>query len=72
MPAERNRWTAAMNARLTLDCKMTNRIKYQGRSIALQVVRKTWKGVLKDEEELPQGWESGKKTGVLVSIEQPG
>jgi hypothetical protein len=56
LPAEReirNRWTAAMNARLTLNRKMTNRIKYQGRSIAPQVVRKTWKGVLKDEEELP-------------------
>jgi hypothetical protein len=57
---------------LTLDRKMTNRIKYQGRAIAPHVVKKTWRVVLKNEEELPQGWEKGEKTGVLVSIELPG
>jgi hypothetical protein len=68
----RNRWTAAINARLTLDRKMTNRAKYQGRAITPHVVKMTWKGVLKNEDDLPQGWEKGEKTGVLVSIELPG
>ena len=48
---------------------MTDRLKYQQRAIPPSLVRRTWKGTLRDEDNLPKDWEKGPTTGVLVSIE---
>jgi hypothetical protein len=55
-----------------LDCRMTNRFKYRGKALPLQIVRGTWEGVLKNESELPKEWEKGPNTGVLVGMEPIG
>jgi hypothetical protein len=65
----RNRWLAAINARLQVDRLMTNRYKYKERALPAKVVRDTWSGVLKNEELLPEGWEKDNSPGVLVGME---
>jgi ribonuclease HI len=64
-----NRWIAAINARIILDCRMTNRLRYRSKAIPPHIVKGTWTGVLKNEGDLPAGWEKGLKPGVLVGIE---
>ncbi|KAJ7023756.1 hypothetical protein C8F04DRAFT_1213232 [Mycena alexandri] len=56
-----NRWIKAMNARLKMDCDMTHP-KYEKTTVL-----KTWKGVLKDEDQLPDDWTAA--SGVLVDIQ---
>ncbi|KAF8162291.1 hypothetical protein K438DRAFT_1985221 [Mycena galopus ATCC 62051] len=61
-----NRWITTMNARLQLDCNMTER-KYEKKAIPPKTVLKTWKGLLKDEDMLPDDWTGS--AGVLVGME---
>jgi hypothetical protein len=56
-----------MNAQLTLDQAITNN-KYGKRALKQQIVLNTWKGLLKNEENLPKNWL--KSTGVLVGIDR--
>ncbi|KAF8957776.1 hypothetical protein BDZ97DRAFT_1951033 [Flammula alnicola] len=56
----------SINARLEMDCKMTNP-KYGKKALRKDIVLDTWKGTLKNEEALPQDWT--RESGVLVGIE---
>ncbi|KAK7455150.1 hypothetical protein VKT23_011021 [Stygiomarasmius scandens] len=62
----KNRWIAMLNERLELDCRMSNK-KYETKAIPKRLVQKTWRGLLFDEQNLPDDWTS--TTGVLVGIE---
>ncbi|KAF9494932.1 hypothetical protein BDN71DRAFT_1392542 [Pleurotus eryngii] len=60
-----NRWLAVINARLELDCDMTDK-SLGKRKLKEKVVLHTWKGALKGESRLPRNWI--KTGGVLVGI----
>ncbi|KAF9487573.1 hypothetical protein BDN71DRAFT_1404525 [Pleurotus eryngii] len=60
-----NRWTATINARLDLDCEMTNE-NLGKHKLNTKVVLQTWKGALHKEKNLPRNWT--KLNGVLVGI----
>lgn len=59
-----NRWFAAMNTRLRLDCEMTH-VKYGKRKLDCRTVERTWNGLLNDEKDLPPAWA---KPGFLVGM----
>ena len=61
-----NRWTHAINKRLTIDRTLTNNNKFGKKALNVKTVKGTWKGCLKDEEDLPTDW--FKLKGVLVGI----
>lgn len=61
-----NRWTYALNKRLTIDRTLTNSLRFGKNSIDEKLVKRTWKGCLKDEDNLPTNWY--KLKGVLVGI----
>src|SRR6201996_7737815 len=61
-----NRWTAAINERLQLDCLLADP-KLGSRALKKEIVLKTWKGLLKDEDRLLSDWTRRSK-GVLVGI----
>jgi ribonuclease HI len=61
-----NRWLKSINNRLNLDCALTNGVKYGKKAIKKELVQKTWRRVLKNEENLPKNWTW--ETGVLVGI----
>ena len=61
-----SRWLAAINLRLKFDCLMTDRTRYGRKAIDSELVRKTWDGVLHDEQGLPENWVS--QSGVLVGM----
>ncbi|KAF8909537.1 hypothetical protein CPB85DRAFT_1221995 [Mucidula mucida] len=59
----KNRWKKMINKRLELDCLMTHR-RFGKKALSKKKVLMTWKGLLKDEHNLPKDWtEVG---GVLV------
>ncbi|KAJ7615593.1 hypothetical protein DFH06DRAFT_1013295, partial [Mycena polygramma] len=70
-----NRWVAAMNNRLQLDCRMTDR-RYEKKAVPVKTVLRTssgkhpvaicWTGVLHEEDSLPDNWTGGAE--VLVGI----
>ncbi|KAK0240999.1 hypothetical protein EDD85DRAFT_763089 [Armillaria nabsnona] len=60
-----NTWLRAINNRLELDCLMTNK-RFGKRALKHGVVKNTWKGVLRDEEQLPSNWAGA--SGFLVGI----
>ncbi|KAJ6571484.1 hypothetical protein B0H19DRAFT_937691 [Mycena capillaripes] len=63
----RNRWIFAMNERLKFDRDLTDRLRHGAQySIAPSLVLDTWRGVLEDEEILPNDWLRGPE--VLVGI----
>ena len=62
----RNRWTHAINKRLTIDRALTNTEKFRKRAVDEKLVKKTWKGCLENEEDLPDNWH--RMMGVLVGI----
>ncbi|KAJ7208430.1 hypothetical protein B0H12DRAFT_1034237, partial [Mycena haematopus] len=47
-----NKWLGIINSRLKLDLLMTNEKKFGERALKLKLVARTWKGVLKDAENL--------------------
>jgi len=61
-----NRWTNAINKRLTIDRALTNNIRFGKNAIKPEVVTNTWIGCLKNEDDLPTDWY--KLKGVLVGI----
>ncbi|KAJ7149858.1 hypothetical protein C8R43DRAFT_951819 [Mycena crocata] len=69
-PTERevqNRWIWTINERLNIDRSLTNSLKFDKQySLPYSLVLETWKGILKDEAELPENWIS--KSEVLVGI----
>ena len=62
----RNRWTGALNKRLTIDRTLTNDAKFGKRALNEKLVKRTWSGCLNNEDELPPNWH--KKKEVLVGI----
>ena len=64
----KRRWINSINTRINLDQKMTNP-KYEKKAIPGWLVQATWKGVLKDEKDIPDDWI--KNAGVLVGIDSP-
>jgi len=62
----RSKWLAAVNLRLELDRKMTNP-KYEKKALNKSLVLGTWKGVLKNEQDLPDDWI--REDGVLVGMD---
>ncbi|PPQ77059.1 hypothetical protein CVT24_009763 [Panaeolus cyanescens] len=60
-----NRWVAAINIRLKLDCLYTNKKLYKNKAIGVNLVLETWKGTLQNEHQLPKEW-TGRE--VLVGI----
>ncbi|KAJ7439302.1 hypothetical protein B0H11DRAFT_1640505, partial [Mycena galericulata] len=62
-----NRWLHVINERIEIDRHLTNKLKFGKQYyIAPSLVLETWKGVLKDEKELPEDWLRGPE--VLVGI----
>ncbi len=60
-----NTWLRAINDRIELDCLMTNK-RFSKRALKHGIVKSTWKGVLREEEQLPNNWVGA--SGVLVGI----
>jgi hypothetical protein len=60
-----NRWLNAINAALTRDRLLTDKIKFGLLALEKQQVLNTWSGLLMDEESLLDDW---KNEGVLVDI----
>ena len=63
-----NRWTHAINKRLTIDRALTDSTKFRKKAIDEKLVKATWKNCLNNEESLPDDWH--KLKGVLVGISQ--
>ncbi|KAK0484920.1 hypothetical protein IW261DRAFT_1330832 [Armillaria novae-zelandiae] len=62
----RNRFLYAMNERLQMDLAALKKKKARKRGISTETVLKTWKGVIKNEGDLPEDWTG--TTGFLVGI----
>ncbi|KAF5388106.1 hypothetical protein D9615_000030 [Tricholomella constricta] len=61
-----NKWLQAINKRLKFDCLMTDKNRYGRKALRPSLVKNTWKGVLRNEEQLPINWTYS--TGVLVGM----
>ena len=61
-----NRWTHVINKRLTVDRALTDITRFGRKVISSQLVKATWKGCPKNEEDLPDNWYLLR--GVLVGI----
>ncbi|KAF5373439.1 hypothetical protein D9615_009490 [Tricholomella constricta] len=59
------RWRKSINDRLDLDRRMTDK-KLKSKALDKSLVQETWKGVLQNEQRLPENWVD--KPGVLVGI----
>jgi len=62
----RKTWLNIINRRLKLDCLQTDKRKYGKKAIRPSLVEKTWWGVLRNQESLPDNWLF--TTGVIVGI----
>jgi hypothetical protein len=71
-PSEiRNRWMSAINARLQIDRRMTDRFKYKRKALDEETVRGTWRRILREEDGLPANWVTDTSVpGVLVGMGQ--
>lgn len=58
-----NRWCKMINDLLRMDCCMTNK-RYESKALPKGLILQTWRGVLKDEGNLPKDWTN--TNGVLV------
>ena len=56
----RNKWYKMMNSHLEIDCCMTSP-RFGQKNLKSKVVTRTWKGTLKNEEDLPSNWTEGKQ-----------
>ncbi|KAF9231095.1 hypothetical protein BU15DRAFT_68624 [Melanogaster broomeanus] len=61
-----NRWVACINKRLKYDRLLADSVRYGKKALKLDLVLKTWSGVLMDEHNLPDDWI--RQSGVLVGI----
>jgi hypothetical protein len=59
--------TRRVNQRLKQDCIMTDRNLFKKKAIPKGVVLNTWKGVLRNEKDLPKDWIT--EAGVLVRMQ---
>ncbi|EIN13957.1 hypothetical protein PUNSTDRAFT_59807 [Punctularia strigosozonata HHB-11173 SS5] len=63
----RNRWKAAINARLKLDCRLADRASFGAKAVNRDLVLETWSGTLQNENLLPEDWVGW--SGVLVGMD---
>ncbi|KAG1760804.1 hypothetical protein EDD22DRAFT_780618 [Suillus occidentalis] len=61
-----NRWVHTMNTRLKFDHLLTDSSRYSSKALKIDTVLKTWSGVLKNKEHLPDNWVH--KSEVLVDM----
>ncbi|KAJ7136376.1 ribonuclease H-like protein [Mycena crocata] len=61
-----NKWLFCINTRLKHDALLTDSRKFGRRALDIKKVQNTWKGVLKDPENLPDIWV--RQSGFLVGI----
>lgn len=61
-----NKWVHAINMRLKFDRLLTDSMRYGKRATKIEVVLKTWSGLLKNEDNLPDNWI--RQSGVLVGM----
>ena len=59
-------WLRTINRRLQLEMLMTDKVRYGNKALKPTLVEKTWWGVLRNQDLLPDDWLKG--TGVLVGI----
>ncbi|KAJ6450175.1 hypothetical protein C8R45DRAFT_766332, partial [Mycena sanguinolenta] len=52
----KNRWLHSINNRLALDCAITDKFKWEKKSLKISLVKSTWKNTLKDEHTLAKEW----------------
>ncbi|KAK0502693.1 hypothetical protein EDD18DRAFT_1063755, partial [Armillaria luteobubalina] len=62
----RNKFLYAMNDRLQIDLASLKRKKQKKRGISTESVLRTWSGVVKNEQDLPEDWTG--TAGVLVGM----
>ncbi|KAL0573592.1 hypothetical protein V5O48_008369 [Marasmius crinis-equi] len=69
-PEVENRCTTILNKRLTYDRMMTNRTLYGSRANDIDLVRRTWKGIIVVDERSkePEDWPKDMAVEVLVGI----
>ncbi|KAG6331490.1 hypothetical protein ID866_7595 [Astraeus odoratus] len=61
-----NRWVKAINMHLKFDRLQTDKVGYESQAISIELVLKTWSGILLNEENLLDNWI--RESGVLVCI----
>ncbi|KAJ7027464.1 ribonuclease H-like protein, partial [Mycena alexandri] len=61
-----NKWLYCINSRLKIDALLTDSKKYGNRALKISKVQNTWKGVLMDNQNLPDIWV--RQSGFLVGI----
>ena len=66
-----NRWINAINKRLTIDRLLTNNKRFGKRALNEKLVKNTWRGCVKNEEQLPSNWHRKKEVLVGISWTSP-
>ncbi|KZW00955.1 hypothetical protein EXIGLDRAFT_603493, partial [Exidia glandulosa HHB12029] len=61
-----NRWRAVINMRISTDRLLTNKLRHKRGALGTHTVLHTWRGLLENEESLPQDWI--RRPGCLVGI----
>lgn len=61
-----NRWVYQLNCRLSLDRSITDKYRFGSKALRPDLVLRTWRGVILNEENLPENWIW--QSGVLVGI----
>ncbi|KZV81336.1 hypothetical protein EXIGLDRAFT_755641 [Exidia glandulosa HHB12029] len=61
-----NRWQAVINMRISTDRLLTHKSRHKRGALGTQTVLHTWRGLLENEESLPQDWI--RRPGCLVGI----
>ncbi|KAJ7029461.1 hypothetical protein C8F04DRAFT_1211945 [Mycena alexandri] len=61
-----NKWLHCINSRLRTDALLTDMKKYGSRALNINKVQNTWKGILMDNQNLPDIWV--RQSGFLVGI----
>lgn len=61
-----NKWLHAINMRLKFDRLLTDSMRYGKKALKIDSVLKTWSGLLKNEDNLPDNWI--RHAGVLVGM----
>ncbi|KAI0349339.1 ribonuclease H-like protein [Trametes cingulata] len=69
-----NRWTATMNRRLRMDILSTNTKICGKKALSKELVLRTWRGTLTNEDTLPEDWVSCPRVlvGIPPGVEEPG
>jgi hypothetical protein len=64
-------WLAMINARLNLDCTLTNQHRYGRKALLSKTVQCTWQGTLYHELNLLNDWHNISGVSVGIGAERP-